>query len=464
MTTHTAAAILLISALLLLPCFWQPLIQAGDLSSHVYNAWLAGEIEAGRTAGLAIVAPWTNVLFDKLLASLIAVSGVDSGQKLAMSLLVLNFFWAAFWTVSVVAGKRPWFLVPLLAAFTYGWTFHAGFCNYLLALGLALWALGVLARGRLAVHFVAAAALALFSLAAHPLPVVWALGIASYWGVAERLEAGKRIPLLLSAMGALALLALSLRIAFSTRWAPEQLFQATGFDQLWVYGGPAYVSLFALTFVPFLAFLIEFAPGSLKALPTQIFLLTAFTIAVIPTRIDFPMYRHGLVFISDRMSLAAAVAACVLLAQIKPPRIVKAALLVLPAIFFAAIYKDAAALNRIEAKMRLALREVPRGSRVVGGLKLCTPGSRLDPLAHMVDRACAGSCFSYANYEPSTWQFRIRAVSPSPQVVTSYADAWALESGSYVVRESDTPLYQVYAAGVRTLRAGEVARRGCIVP
>jgi hypothetical protein len=25
---------------LLLPCYWQPRIQAGDLSSHIYNAWL----------------------------------------------------------------------------------------------------------------------------------------------------------------------------------------------------------------------------------------------------------------------------------------------------------------------------------------------------------------------------------------------------------------------------------------
>ena len=34
-----------ISLLLLIPCFWQPLIIAGDLDSHVYNAWLARQIE-----------------------------------------------------------------------------------------------------------------------------------------------------------------------------------------------------------------------------------------------------------------------------------------------------------------------------------------------------------------------------------------------------------------------------------
>ena len=29
---------------LLVPCFWQPRIQSVDLSSHIYNAWLASLI------------------------------------------------------------------------------------------------------------------------------------------------------------------------------------------------------------------------------------------------------------------------------------------------------------------------------------------------------------------------------------------------------------------------------------
>ena len=34
--------------LILVPCFWQPYIEAGDLASHTYNAWLAGQIELGK--------------------------------------------------------------------------------------------------------------------------------------------------------------------------------------------------------------------------------------------------------------------------------------------------------------------------------------------------------------------------------------------------------------------------------
>ena len=34
-----------ISALLVVPCWWHRRIEAGDLASHVYNAWLAQLIE-----------------------------------------------------------------------------------------------------------------------------------------------------------------------------------------------------------------------------------------------------------------------------------------------------------------------------------------------------------------------------------------------------------------------------------
>ena len=37
----------LVSLLLLAPCYWQSRVQAGDLSSHIYNAWLAQSIERG---------------------------------------------------------------------------------------------------------------------------------------------------------------------------------------------------------------------------------------------------------------------------------------------------------------------------------------------------------------------------------------------------------------------------------
>src|ERR1035437_7209229 len=108
-------AYVLTSLLLLVPCFWQSHLQLGDLSSHIYNAWLAQLIESGRAPGLAIVPQTTNVLFDLLLSGLFKSLGAEAAQRISVSLAVLTFVWGAFTFVSVVAGRRPWSLVPAIA-------------------------------------------------------------------------------------------------------------------------------------------------------------------------------------------------------------------------------------------------------------------------------------------------------------------------------------------------------------
>ena len=80
-------------------------------------------------------------------------------------------------------------------------------------------------------------------------------------------------------------------------------------------------------------------------------------------------------------------------------------------------------------------------------------------VVHMIDRACVGRCFSYANYEASTAQFRIRAVAENPYVTSRYRDSWAMQAGKYVVQDRDLPLLQlVLDSGgrmvVRSLKAG----------
>src|SRR5581483_10453886 len=114
---------LLASLALLLPCYWQPRIQAGDLSSHIYNAWLAGLIEGGRLDGLQIVHQTTNILFDLLLSGLLPWVGADWAQRLSVSIAVLIFAWGAFAFVSAIAGRTAWPLFPCLAMLAYGWVF-----------------------------------------------------------------------------------------------------------------------------------------------------------------------------------------------------------------------------------------------------------------------------------------------------------------------------------------------------
>ena len=108
-------AYVLTSLLLLVPCYWQSRLQLGDLSSHIYNAWLAQLIESGRAPGLTIVPQTTNVLFDLMLSGLFKTLGAEAAQRISVSLAVLTFVWGAFAFVSVVAGRRAWGLMPAIA-------------------------------------------------------------------------------------------------------------------------------------------------------------------------------------------------------------------------------------------------------------------------------------------------------------------------------------------------------------
>src|SRR5438045_5355130 len=88
--------VVLISALLLTPCFWHSRIQAGDLGSHVYNAWLGQLIESHQVSGLVIARQWNNVLFDVLLLHAGNHFGFVAAEKIVVSFAVLVFFWGGF--------------------------------------------------------------------------------------------------------------------------------------------------------------------------------------------------------------------------------------------------------------------------------------------------------------------------------------------------------------------------------
>src|ERR1035437_9212200 len=132
-----------LSVLLLAPVYWQPRVQAGDLSSHVYNAWLTHLIETGRTQGLVIVSQTTNILFDLMLGGLFRLFGAELAQRISVSVAVLVFVWGAFRFVSVAGGRPAWHLLPCIAMLAYGWVFHMGFFNFYLSMGLCFWVLAV---------------------------------------------------------------------------------------------------------------------------------------------------------------------------------------------------------------------------------------------------------------------------------------------------------------------------------
>jgi hypothetical protein len=70
-----------ISAIVLIPCFWHRHIEAGDLPSHTFNAWLATLIQQGRAPGLYLAPQWYNILFDLLLLYSVKLFGFVAGPK-----------------------------------------------------------------------------------------------------------------------------------------------------------------------------------------------------------------------------------------------------------------------------------------------------------------------------------------------------------------------------------------------
>src|SRR3954447_6826783 len=90
---HGRVWYVLVSILLLAPVYWQPRVQAGDLSSHIYNAWLTQLIETGQTQGLVVVRQTTNILFDLMLGTLFRLAGAEFAQRISVSIAVLVFVW-----------------------------------------------------------------------------------------------------------------------------------------------------------------------------------------------------------------------------------------------------------------------------------------------------------------------------------------------------------------------------------
>jgi hypothetical protein len=437
-----------LSLLLLVPCFWQPRIQAGDLSSHVYNAWLAQLIERGQAPGLTLARQSNNVLFDFMLSGLMRAFGASAAQRIAVSAAVLVFFWGAFayvWCSSRRRPKRaPWQLAPCLAMLAYGWVFHMGFFNFYISLGLSFGAMALAGR-RKRWAWACAATLAGIAYVAHPLPVAWAAGMIVYQRVAQALAPRRRVPLMIGALAALALVGFLLGAFFPTRRGVDQVVSMTGADQVWIYGR-SYIAL-ALAVLAVWALCFERvwrARGAARTLLDvrfQLCVLCAAALVLLPGGVLLPGFRSGLDYVPERMSLAGAVLFCALLASLRLPKALTGAVAAIALAFFGLSYANERALNQVETEMERVVAQLPPGQRVVSAL--ADPESRIQSLAHLVDRICVGRCFSYANYEPATAQFRVRADHQNPFVVSDYGDSWNIQTGGYVVKPRDLPLYKI---------------------
>lgn len=462
--TPVRAAI--VSVLLLVPCFWQTHIQAIDLSSHLYNAWLSILIGQGKAPGLAIVAQRTNVLFDLMLAALMRAAGPWGAEHIAVPLTVLVFFWGAFAMICTVSNRRPWYLLTLIAMLAYGWTYHMGFMNFYLSLGLSFWAFALLWKLEWKFKLCALPLVAL-AYVAHALPVAWLGGAMVYTGLARRIRPRARPILMFAAVALLAILRQFLMTHFPTRWEAAQFVSMTGADQMSVFESkyhPLVFVLLAIWISLFLRLVIRRSPARvLFSIPFQLCVVVGAAVLFLPGAILLPGYNHALRYISERMSLIVGVAGCALLGPVSPGSREKAAIAVLMGLFFSFLYVDTRSLNYVESLMEQSVAQMPPGARVISAL--CDQRRDVNLLGHTLDRVCIGHCFSYANYEPSSGAFRVRVAGPNSIVVAEDRDSNALQEGRYVVKPGDVPLYQIYLRGryldTRLLEARDVTGATC---
>ncbi len=461
----SAMLIAAISAIVVVPCFWHHRLQAGDLGSHVYNAWLVQLIHRGQAPGLWIAPQWNNVLFDFLLSGLAKFFSLDGSARIAAAIAVLIFFWGAFAFIAAVTRRAPWYLSPALAVVAYGWTFNRGFFNYYLSLGLAFFALALFCvlQGWKRLFVVAFVPAIYF---AHPLGVAWLVAASLYIAVAEAMPKRRHAFLVLAAIGGLAVVRVFLEKHFrvDAPWHSALFFN--GLDQL------LFTNRYAILILLFCAICaIAFAWEVLRtrsfrdwllrcAIPLQLYLLVEAGIQLLPDSIYLPQYAAPIGALTERLTSISAVLLCCLLGAIPPRRWQLFAFSAAAIVFFAFLYQDTGRLDRMETRVETLVHSVPPGQRIL--LTIAQPLNYRFSSKHILDIACPGYCFAYENYEAPTGQFRVRANPESPIIAADLRDAEAMEEGTYVVQSRALPLFQIYQCGsagtdlcIRPLEVGE---------
>ncbi|HLK64057.1 MAG TPA: hypothetical protein VKU19_11490 [Bryobacteraceae bacterium] len=352
---HGFLTYFLVSLLMLAPCFWQPRLEGGDLSGHIYNSWLSNLIEDGGTLGLAVVYRWTNVLFDAMLSGLFQIVGAEAAQRIGISVVVLTFVWGAFAFVSEVSGRRPWYLMPCIAMLAYGWVFHMGFFNFYFSMGLCFWAMALAWKWERR-RVIGATVIFLLAFLAHGLPVVWTLGLLLYAWLAKGRRPSIRARLTIGFVLVLLILHAVIGHMMTAHWSPAQFTRATGLDQVWVFDSKYYVVLMGLLIVWGLLFLtlvrVSGAREVVAGVPFQLCVLSAAAVSILPGTVLIPGFYQALGYIAERMSLGVAVCVCALLGAVKPRVTVRWAMVAIAVVFFGFLYSDERSVNGFEDRMQ----------------------------------------------------------------------------------------------------------------
>ena len=447
-----------VSAIVLIPCFWHRRIEAGDLGSHVYNAWLAQLVEKGQAPGLYFSKQWDNILFDVMLLGLAKTVGFAAAQKIAVSVCVLTFFWGVFAFISAVTERPPWFLTPCIAMLAYGYSFSMGFMNYYWSLWLACFGVALVWRAR-RVDWIGAGVFAALAYVAHPIGFLWLIGMVVYVRVRSKLPGWWKMALpLATAAGFCAIYwYASHRPALSADWDRAAFYLYNGADQLALYGR-RYIGLAVAAFsIGVLCVAANFFAGEYESelwrrfgLPLEWYVVAFCATALLPENLRPAPDAGWIGLLGSRLTTISAIFGLCILGLLKPRKWHLAGFGACALVFFTFLYQDTGWLNRLEANAEQLTSSLAPGTRVVVTLD-APAGSRIQFIHHSVERACIGHCFSYANYEPASKEFRVRVQEGSPVVTSSTDAAEDMASGEYDVDETDLPLKQIYQCDARDL-------------
>ncbi len=155
------------------------------------------------------------------------------------------------------------------------------------------------------------------------------------------------------------------------------------------------------------------------------------------------LYAGWIGLLVSRLTLVTAIFGLLVLACLRLPRWSVHGSIVCALLFFIFLYRDTGKLDRMEASARSVIRSLPAGTRIVA---VANPPDdwRIQFVHHSIERACIGRCFSFANYEPSSLQFRIRALPGNHVVATSVDQSDDMSSGDYIVKKADLPLTAIF--------------------
>ncbi len=451
-----SASAVILSLLVIIPCFWHTHLEAGDLGSHTYNAWLAELVKQGRAPGLVLHAQSFNILFDSLLSISCKLLGFAIGEKIAAAVAVLIFFWGTYSFVAVHTQARSYVTAALLAVATYGWTFQAGLMNFYISIGLMFGALAIL-RSRISRKPLWLILLLAFMWLSHPLGIIGFAVIALFGLIFDRLKTSHTFGLLAAAIAILYGIRLWLASHFPLRFSSEPLQMRTGIDQLMLYSMEyRYLGLLAL--ILGIAGVVRIVANR-KALESdrqrQILLIAELYVVIfagvclLPDILVLNKEVGPFSLLTARTTTLLAVLALVLLSQIERARWERFAWTAVAVAFFAMLYHDTGILSDMESQAFECVKLLPENARVTTTF-FPRADSRLQHV-HIFDRACIGRCFVVDNYEPVMKQFRVRAIASTPVVETDPVNIDAMQVGRYVVHPEDLPLYAMHQCNAREM-------------